>query len=343
MKWRDSGGWALNVALPCGVRAELKLVLRHQGSVTWVGCGTGDAVGNILLETRLGRAGARASHFVSGPLPCGLTVEDVAAPPEGAGAGLGVASDLALATRGEVGRSTGAPRTTAVAAQAAPGVAGASMDAAALLAGAAAGAGRAVTYTVTTTTVSSVTVDGVNTDPDACSVRAAMPAGQKEAVCGPRGDCGDKRALPADAEDKSSVVSAMAAARAHNADVPRLAPVKLEWLCEGAGKLPSEVRVRGSWDAWARELSLEPAPGGGFWLVMVVPEGVYECKFIVDGVWCTSGAQEVTTCDNKNNVVRTREAVLAPTLMASEPPVDTDGAVVLSLPAPPVGEVLECN
>mmetsp|Transcript_90972 Transcript_90972/g.262236 ORF Transcript_90972/g.262236 Transcript_90972/m.262236 type:complete len:236 (-) Transcript_90972:232-939(-) len=78
MTWSDGGRWTLQVGLPCGVIVEMKILVRQQGgALRWVGAGaTGES--NVLLETSLGRGGARASRFIGDALlPFALEVADV--------------------------------------------------------------------------------------------------------------------------------------------------------------------------------------------------------------------------------------------------------------------------
>merc|ERR1712061_209155 len=99
-----------------------------------------------------------------------------------------------------------------------------------------------------------------------------------------------------------------------NEGLPRYGPVAVQWPSpkEPSAPEPSAVLVRGSWDGWARDLAMEPAPGGGFRLLMVLPPGRYELKFIVDGTWTTSSDMERTECANKNNIVYANDMALAP-------------------------------
>jgi len=325
MKWQD-GAWTLLTPLPCGVRVELKIVVRPQGGgVRWLGIGPGGTE-NVVLETSLGRGGAGGSRFVAvDGLPFGLTVQDLS--PEEAegdeGHTLAVHRGQAQGSPPQpVGMSPG-PQTMAVPT---PEVAAAFM-----LAGQAGSAGHAVTYTTTTTTTTAVTINGAGcgevglsdqlrpeayahdeqgirrSSPDAPALTYGPQAPVAISDEGPdRG--GDESRGPPPPEASEKEQAALVAARMCNAGVPRAGPAPLSWQAPGA----QDVRVRGSWDGWKRELSLEPAPRGGFRLMLILPPGEFECKFVVDGVWTTSDDLERTTCANRNNLIRVTEMVLVP-------------------------------
>lgn len=61
-----------------------------------------------------------------------------------------------------------------------------------------------------------------------------------------------EKALPA-AEPTEEDVKAMVAARQLNCGIPRAGPLPLQWNSSCA----RDVRVRGSWDGWARDYALE--------------------------------------------------------------------------------------
>ncbi|CAK0890210.1 unnamed protein product, partial [Prorocentrum cordatum] len=89
-----------------------------------------------------------------------------------------------------------------------------------------------------------------------------------------------------DCRRSAAAAEAVAAARARNAGLPRIGCTPLAWRRPGA----SDVRIAGSWDGWVRQLALEPLPQGGFGIILALPRGDYECKFIVDGDWMSSEA-----------------------------------------------------
>mmetsp|Transcript_93250 Transcript_93250/g.237227 ORF Transcript_93250/g.237227 Transcript_93250/m.237227 type:complete len:415 (-) Transcript_93250:31-1275(-) len=374
LTWEEGGLWAAEVALPCGVRVEFKVIVRQQGgALRWLGVGPAQA-NNIVLETSLGRGGAQCSRFVGNDvLPFGLEVCDV----EGSE---GAPSTLAGGGSAPVAAPASAVPTLELAvpgAAAPPGTVPWMMTpqqqeaaAAVMLAGAAANAGHAVTYTTTTTTTTAVTINGSGWDGVAAAMRGqptilgpgggghggghgpggghggnvptpcggcALPAPHVDgAAPQPQGasrsgdDGGKIEATQATPEQRQ----AFCEARAKNGGIPRFGPVALNWpsACSGSPE-PKQVAVRGSWDAWARDLYLEPGPGGSWRLLMVLPPGEYEFKFIVDGVWTTSDELERTKCSNRNNIVEANDMALAPTvplaLTAPGPDAAEEFAIVL--------------
>ncbi|CAE7305205.1 KINB2 [Symbiodinium sp. CCMP2592] len=217
------------------------------------------------------------------------------------------------------GASGAAPGPVAVATQ--PNV-----EVSALLAGHAAAAGHAVTYTTTTTTTTAVTINGAAPGfptpppPTGPAIEYRPPSPQPQAngnghENGTQGGSTDSKALPAAAAEPTDQDRlAMVAARKLNAGIPRAGPLPLQWNTSCA----RDVRVRGSWDGWKRDYALEPCPGVGFRIMLLLPAGEYEFKFIVDGNWTTSEDMETTKCANRNNVAQVNEMVLVPVPRGSE-------------------------
>ena len=314
--------WSLATRLPCGVRVELKLVQRPQGGqVHWYGAGPG-GTSNLVLETSIGRIGAQGSRFLSlEGFPWTLEVEDLdpeeaaglqpensTSPPEPAAPGAAAPQPgSALAIPGS------APQGAMVSPMAAP------VPMEALLAGHAAAAGHAVTYTTTTTTTTAVTINGAAPGGFAASpagppieyapqVSAPSPASPSGAANGTgAASPHTEKALPPP-EPTEDDMKAMVAARQLNCGIPRAGPLPLQWSSSSA----RDVRVRGSWDGWKRDYALEPCPGIGYRIMLVLPAGEYEFKFIVDGTWTTSDEIEQTKCANRNNVATVNEMVLVP-------------------------------
>jgi len=284
--------------------------------VRWLGCGPAGK-DNIVLETTLGRAGSQLSRFVTAGLPYQLEVMDLGvenAETEGTSASDSQGPSQAVALR--------SPQS-----EAAPGGYGLSpppeVAAALMLAGHAGAAGHAVTYTTTTTTTTAVTLNGPTGMQSVTEISAVpgqsapagpaivyspgqggtSPSGTCVRASGPGADASSEPSEPTDEEMK-----ALAVARELNAGVPMVGPAPLVWK----GKAGRSVRVRGSWDGWKRDLALEPSPGGEFRLMMVLPAGEYECKFIIDEVWTTSDDMERTTCANRNNVFKVSNMILCP-------------------------------
>ncbi|CAE7438999.1 selU, partial [Symbiodinium microadriaticum] len=211
------------------------------------------------------------------------------------------------------GAAGAAPGPVAVATQ--PNV-----EVSALLAGHAAAAGHAVTYTTTTTTTTAVTINGAAPGfptpppPTGPAIEYRPPSPQPQAnghaANGTEGgSTQDSKALPAPAAEPTDQDRlAMVAARKLNAGIPRAGPLPLQWNTSCA----RDVRVRGSWDGWKRDYALEPCPGVGFRIMLLLPAGEYEFKFIVDGNWTTSEDMETTKCANRNNVAQVNEMVLVP-------------------------------
>mmetsp|Transcript_46847 Transcript_46847/g.123755 ORF Transcript_46847/g.123755 Transcript_46847/m.123755 type:complete len:404 (-) Transcript_46847:395-1606(-) len=353
MTWQEDGRWVVQVPLPCGVLVELKVVVKRPcGSLRWLGAGP-EQKSNIVLETKLGRGGARSTRFVGEtPLPFNLEVADLQ-------------DDVVLGAscRTPTAQEVAASRTPALAYDGGQPAAPAAMlpysgtpsvymppqqqqevASAALLAGAAAGAGRNVTYTTTSTTT--VTINGAGDGISGAQVPCGAPqlspphgghsgeladgstaCGQREGcgggVCGGGADVGTE-ATPEQRE-------AFLAARRKNTGLSRLGPVALCWPAAEGCKEPSSVNVRGSWDGWARDLAMEPAPGGGWRLLLVLPPGNYQFKFIVDGTWTTSDDFDRTQCENKNNIVYASDMALAPTVS----PLALTGPEKPSMPTSP--------
>mmetsp|Transcript_49208 Transcript_49208/g.157362 ORF Transcript_49208/g.157362 Transcript_49208/m.157362 type:complete len:402 (+) Transcript_49208:62-1267(+) len=360
MTWGKGDYWTAELALPCGVRVELKVLIRNHSGVRWVGVGANQAE-NVVLETGLGRAGGQGSRFVTtDTLPFGLIVEDIALSKpaaaggdgcsEGRGSGDSTAGQTKSCDAGVVAQAApAAPASAGMAcggsevAQPAPHVA------AAMLAGGAAGHGQAVTYATTTTTTTVVTINGTEVGamaghaypvnpqlsthahggaPAPAGGQGPMAAGRPALTCG-RGP--GPAALEDEAQQGSAVdackAAGVAAARAQNAGVPRLGCVPLAWR-QGE---PKEVRVVGSWDGWAGQLALEPLPKGGFGVLLALLPGEYECKFVVDGQWCTSEELEVRG-QHKNNVICASDTLLVPVPPAGASPASEPG-LALALPA----------
>lgn len=312
--------WSLATRLPSGVRVELKLVQRPQGGqVLWHGAGPGGNA-NLVLETSIGRVGAQGSRFVSiEGFPWRLEVEDLdpeeAAglqpenhPPESGGApnaGAAPGPGTALATPGSIQSPMAEP-----------------VKVEALLAGHAAAAGHAVTYTTTTTTTTAVTINGAAPggfapSPVGPPIEYAPQVTTQQSPPNPSGaPPGNGAAPPPNRSEKAlpppeptdEDKKAMVAARQLNTGIPRAGPLPLQWSSTSA----RDVRVRGSWDGWKRDVALEPSPGIGYRIMLLLPAGEYEFKFIVDGTWTTSDEIEQTKCNNRNNVATVNEMVLVP-------------------------------
>lgn len=340
MTWSEGSRWSMEVTLPSGVLVELKVVLRKQGAFRWYGAGPLKE-SNVVLETSLGRGGARASRFVGEDLPFALEVVDVAEGSEDDSKPTEAGPSAEVACRGSSMPMPGCYVAPPLQQE---------VSAAAMLAGVAAGAGRAVTYTTTTTTTTAVTVNGdwdgniqgpgympTPCGPPQMRCMLGAPAGQpalppapggREAGQGqggrgeaaPPGGCGHGPSPGRAPEATPAQCKALAKARELNAGVPRLGPVALQWPAATNCADPEEVSVRGSWDNWGRDFAMEPAPTGGFRLLFVLPPGKYEFKFIVDGKWTISDELETTECANKNNIVYASDMALAPvnTMLAIE-------------------------
>eukprot|EP00743_Colponemidia_sp_Colp-15_P009529 GILK01010423.1.p1 GENE.GILK01010423.1~~GILK01010423.1.p1 ORF type:complete len:1716 (+),score=307.25 GILK01010423.1:79-5226(+) len=63
----------------------------------------------------------------------------------------------------------------------------------------------------------------------------------------------------------------------------------------------NSVEVRGSWDAWGKSLVLSKVSDRRFELSQVLPEGLYQFKFIVDGSWVHDSSQP-TAKDSGGNI-----------------------------------------
>lgn len=344
LAWNEGGKWTAEVPLPCGVSIELKVVIRGQNGHRWLGTGA-DCNDNVKLETNLGRSGASPSRFLDAAgLPCGLQVEDLGEPgphaagpstPQGGGPGTDmVPAGQQLACQGGVGGGSGGePAAHVVAAQ---------------LAGQAAAHGCPVTYTTTTTTTTVVTMHGDASSSPVGAPQAMGPqiqyaqqpngAAPQQAQqhhpsqhSAPNGGGGPQIVEIEDEDDsgggacqRSAVdPEAVAKARAQNAGLPRMGCIPLAWRKPGA----SEVKIAGSWDCWVRQLALEPLPQGGFGIILALPRGEYECKFIVDGNWTHSEELEKSPGNDGNNNFSVDDVLIMP-VMPSVTPALQDGSDV---------------
>eukprot|EP00929_Paragymnodinium_shiwhaense_P083852 TRINITY_DN44809_c0_g1_i1.p1 TRINITY_DN44809_c0_g1~~TRINITY_DN44809_c0_g1_i1.p1 ORF type:complete len:407 (+),score=111.30 TRINITY_DN44809_c0_g1_i1:117-1223(+) len=321
MTWdKEESQWNVEIALPCGVRIEFKLVIRRQAGVEWVGAGPGGA-SNIAMTTSLGRQGAQETRFLvlDIGLPFGLSVADVgfghAEPPPPAGGDH--AHQLALPGGGP------APPAHAQQAPVANGPQGASPESLAAMkfAAAAAQAGHQVSYT--TTTVTTVTLGGDAGQAPTSHVPGQNGMHHNNGHNGHNAIVGVSALANGEEDDSPKAPDCAAAMRDVNPGVPVLGRVTLVWQESSA----SEVKVAGSWDSWKRQLQLVPTPTG-FGAALALPPGCYECKFIVDSVWKSSGKMPSCGRDG-NNYFEVEGNLLAPMLPEEE-----------AVPAPPPGGVL---
>lgn len=333
MTWTEGGRWVSELPLPCGVCVELKLVVSSQNGQRWIGAGAGGDE-NVRLQTSLGRSGAQPSRFQNaGALPFALEVVDLGEPdtrgpsgPDSPSQGGGGAPCLGGGQMVPAGQQL-APVSQVPAAPDAPHVV------AAQLAGEAASHGVPVTYTTTTTTTTVVTMHAPEGDarghpasaPRAMGpqIQYAQPHGapqQRQPHATEGGASGQPRVVEIEDDDTSSedcrrsaaAAEAVAAARARNAGLPRIGCTPLAWRRPGA----SDVRIAGSWDGWVRQLALEPLPQGGFGIILALPRGDYECKFIVDGDWMSSEELE-TIGKHGNNTFSVDDVLIMPVMPAT--------------------------
>lgn len=335
MEWAEGDHWSADVTLPHGVCIEFKLVIGGN-PLTWLGVGAnGDE--NLVLETSLCRKGGQGSRLLhSGATPLNLEVADLKIDSLSSSC----EDDLTTSTVANVeknhedriclpadssrygesrphgnskeNKNCNSPETKTPQTH----------DTAAMLAGAcAAKLGRRVTYqtTTTTTTTSCVTIDGdqesederLREDAKAWYTGARTPAfptyGDTESTA--ISDVPPPKPGTDDDSENSQVV-AFQESREQNAGLARVGVVPLAWRKTRARK----VEVAGSWDGWCRRLALEPlSDGSGFGLLLGLPAGQYECKFIVDGVWTTSDEMKlVDGCQFGNNVFQTGDSVVLP-------------------------------
>ncbi|XP_013386183.1 5'-AMP-activated protein kinase subunit beta-2 isoform X2 [Lingula anatina] len=81
-------------------------------------------------------------------------------------------------------------------------------------------------------------------------------------------------------------------------------PTPFKW--EGGGK---EVYMSGSFDNWKSKIPMAKSHGD-FFVIIDLPEGITEYKFLVDGVWCHD-KNEPTTTNNmgtKNNIMKVKKS-----------------------------------
>lgn len=86
---------------------------------------------------------------------------------------------------------------------------------------------------------------------------------------------------------------------------PILVPTMIMWNYEG-----HEVAIEGSFDNWTTRHKLQRT-GRNFTVVKLLPPGVYQYKFIVDGEWKYDPNQSTMfdEAGNMNNVIEVREFV----------------------------------
>jgi 5'-AMP-activated protein kinase regulatory beta subunit len=87
---------------------------------------------------------------------------------------------------------------------------------------------------------------------------------------------------------------------------PKLVPVVFVWSHGG-----THVEVEGSFDNWTQRHPLQRGGGKDFSIVRLLPPGVYQYKFIVDGEWRYDPNQKAMYDDmgNVNNVIEVQEYV----------------------------------
>ena len=89
-------------------------------------------------------------------------------------------------------------------------------------------------------------------------------------------------------------------------DPPTLVPVAINWTQGG-----SVVEVEGSFDNWQSRQALHRSGNREFAIVKMLPPGVYQYKFIVDGEWKYAPDQPAMYDEmgNVNNVLEVQEYV----------------------------------
>lgn len=105
-------------------------------------------------------------------------------------------------------------------------------------------------------------------------------------------------------------------------DPSRAVPTVIAWAHGGA-----VVEVEGSWDGWATRTPLARTARGAAAVVKMLPPGVYQYKFVVDGVWryAPDAAAAYDEAGNVNNVVDVRDP----------PPDVLDGLAAFDAPPSP--------
>ena len=114
-------------------------------------------------------------------------------------------------------------------------------------------------------------------------------------------------------------------------DPPTLVPVAINWTQGG-----SVVEVEGSFDNWQSRQALHRSGNREFAIVKMLPPGVYQYKFIVDGEWKYAPDQPAMYDEmgNVNNVLEVQEYVpeildsLDSFLAPSSPPESYNCALV---------------
>lgn len=86
---------------------------------------------------------------------------------------------------------------------------------------------------------------------------------------------------------------------------PKLFPTAIVWSRGG-----NDVAVEGSFDNWSTRTGLQKT-GNNFTIVKLLPPGVYQYKFIVDGEWQYDPSQPAMydEMNNVNNVIEVQEFV----------------------------------
>lgn len=345
MEWAEGDHWSTEVSLPGGVLIEFKLIVRGQSGLRWLGRSKRNE--NVVLETSLCRKGGKASFLHnSSELPYCLQVADVeintspceekGTVPEEHAPHVSRDTDICIRPSNQAIQpcsSSGYPELGPEARSPQP------QDTAALLAGCAASKlGRKVTYSTTTTTTTYVTIDG-NEDSvegyiDSGSTMSPANSLQNGSGTQPADSAatGGSRSAGPDMDEAKETIRAEQRewAREQNSGLPRMGCVPIAWRQSGAAK----VEVSGSWDGWQRRLALEPLPNGsGFGLLIGLPPGEYECKFIVDDVWTSSDDMDKRG-EHSNNVFQAGDSLVLPEVRrALSEAGDGDASSTLALQA----------
>lgn len=113
---------------------------------------------------------------------------------------------------------------------------------------------------------------------------------------------------------------------------PKLVPTVIVWTHGG-----SHVEVEGSFDNWSQRHTMQQS-GKDFTIVKLLPPGVYQYKFIVDGEWKYAPDQQAMYDDqrNVNNVLEVQEYVPEnlDSLSGFEPPPSPPSSYTDALPVP---------
>lgn len=116
----------------------------------------------------------------------------------------------------------------------------------------------------------------------------------------------------------ASSVAAAAATAASNAE-DNTAFIKITWKAKGLETAPRQVEICGSWSQFKARHPLSRMTNGDWEVIMELPKGTHQLKFVVDQIWKVSPDMEIRTdpAGNQNNIIAV-DSVVRPTRIAAQ-------------------------